>query len=311
MILKIKTETILLLLGLLTLMIHNFIIPISYDGQIFILLGLTLTVGVPHGALDFLVDEQNAVVNNSTFSISKFLVVYLMRLFAFALLWFIPWLAGTLFIAFSIFHFGETDMSAFVKSNKRAFILYFSYGGFILSVLLLSHLPEIQYKLLGFNKLFLQNYLYQILLSATPYIVSFFGLALITCLFFEYKQGFLKKISLLECVQFALLIVVLVYLPLLLAFTFYFALWHSILSVRNIFAYLKNYNSEKKIIVLQTKSLLFSLIAVGSIFLLYFIIHCYIPSFNLMIALLIILSVLTLPHLSVMHGMYKNNNRNK
>jgi beta-carotene 15,15'-dioxygenase len=96
----------------------------------------------------------------------------------------------------------------------------------------------------------------------------------------------------------------------LLAFTFYFALWHSILSVRNIFSYFKSFNSTQKFTLICSKSILFSLLALGSIVGLYFGLHYFIPDMNLLFALLIVLSVLTLPHLTVMHSMYKKHSRN-
>jgi Brp/Blh family beta-carotene 15,15'-monooxygenase len=134
----------------------------------------------------------------------------------------------------------------------------------------------------------------------------FFSALFLGTLFLQKKYGYLKEISLYQIIQFACLLAILIFLPLVLAFTFYFALWHSILSVRNIFSYFKNFNTGKKFTVICGKSLLFSFLAIGSIFILYYFIQLYIPNFNLLFSLLIILSVLTLPHLTVMHRMYQN-----
>jgi beta-carotene 15,15'-dioxygenase len=303
---NLNTEFILLLVGLFTLLYHLFLVPIGNDTQMIILLSLVLIVGVPHGALDFLVDEQNETLQNNAFSITKFVGVYLTRLFAFALFWFLPWLAFTLFIIFSIFHFGETDMSAIVKPNKYAVLLYFSYGSFILSILLLFHLSEIQDSLPAVSVFLKEHNIYSSLIKFTPHIIILFSTLFISTLLMQKRKGFIREISLYEIVQFVGLLLVLIYLPLMLAFTFYFALWHSILSVRNIFSYFKNYNSSKKFTLICGKSLLFSFLALGSIIGLYFVMKVYMPDFNMLFALLIVLSVLTLPHLTVMHGMYKN-----
>jgi hypothetical protein len=69
---NITTEFFLLLAGLLTLIYHFLLFPISNDSQMIILLSLVLLVGVPHGALDFLVDEQNETLRNNVFSLKKF-----------------------------------------------------------------------------------------------------------------------------------------------------------------------------------------------------------------------------------------------
>jgi beta-carotene 15,15'-dioxygenase len=303
---NIRVEFFLLLLGVLTLLYHFLLHPIPNNTQMIILLSLVLLVGVPHGALDFLVDEQNEALNNNPFSLKKFLVVYLTRLFVFALFWLLPWLAFSLFIVFSIFHFGETDMSAIVKPNKYAVLLYFSYGSLILSILLLSHLPEIQDSLPAVSVFLQEHNLYEFLINKTLHIITFFSVLFLIIFFLQQKSGNIKPMGFYDIVQFVCLLFLLVYLPLMLAFTFYFALWHSILSVRNIFAYFKNFNSGKKLTLICSKSLLFSLLALGSIIGLYFIMQYYVPNFNMLFALLIVLSVLTLPHLTVMHGMYKN-----
>lgn len=303
-------EYILLLAGLITLLIQFFIFPISLDGQMIILLSFVFLVGVPHGALDFLVDEQNEEVINNQFSIKKFVRIYLFRLFVFSLLWLLPWLAFTLFIIFSIFHFGETDMSSIMKPNKSSIILYIAYGAFMLSLLLLTHVEEIELAIpvIG-NYLkgsvfysFIQHYAYQIILV--------FALTLLSVLFWQIKKGNIVDINFSKVLQFGFLIFIVSALPMLLAFTFYFALWHSILSVRNIFSYFKSFNNTKKFTIICNKSILFSLLALGSIVALYFALHYFMPDMNLLFALLIVLSVLTLPHLTVMHGMYKNYNRN-
>ncbi len=303
---NLKTEFILLLVGVLTLLYHFLLQPISNDAQMMILLSLVFVVGVPHGALDFLVDEQNEAIKNNQFSVIKFVGVYLTRLFAFALFWFLPWLAFSIFIVFSIFHFGETDMSAIVKPNKHAVLLYFSYGSLILSILLLSHLPEIQDSLPAVSVFLKEHNLYTFLINKTSHIISFFSVLFLIIFFMQQKSGNIRPIGFHDLVQFICLLFLLVFLPLMLAFTFYFALWHSILSVRNIFAYFKNFNSSRKFTLICSKSLLFSLLALGSIIGLYFILQFYVPNFNMLFALLIVLSVLTLPHLTVMHGMYKN-----
>jgi beta-carotene 15,15'-dioxygenase len=303
---KVKAEFVLLSLGVFTLMYHFLLQPISNHVQMIILLSLVLIVGVSHGALDFLVDEQNEKIKNNTFSLKKFLVVYLTRLFVFALFWFLPWLAFSLFIVFSIFHFGETDMSAFVKPNKYGVVLYFLYGSLILSVLLLSHLSEIELSLPVVSTFLKENNIYEFLISSTPYVISILSIAFLLTLLFQKRKGFIYKISIYQILQFVCLLSVLIFLPLTLAFTFYFALWHSILSVRNIFDYFKNFNSGKNFSVICGKSLLFSILALGSIIGLYFVMNFYMPNFNMLFALLIVLSVLTLPHLTVMHGMYKN-----
>jgi beta-carotene 15,15'-dioxygenase len=301
-----KAEVILLIIGCITILYNSFISEISLNVQTIVLLSLVFTVGVPHGALDFLVDEQNETVQNKTFSLQKFLVTYVTRLVVFALFWFLPWFAFCTFIIFSIFHFGETDMNKFIKPNKNGVVVYFTYGAFILSTLLLSHLPEIKESIPQIDSFLRENNLFDSLQQYRFVIIGIFCLLFVGVLLWQNKKNNIVPVSLKQIILFCCLITILIFLPLTLAFTFYFALWHSILSVRNIFNYFKEFNNSKNFTIICNKSLLFSLLALGGIFVLYYVLKLYMPDMNLMFALLIMLSVLTLPHLTVMHGMYKN-----
>ena len=121
-----KTEVILLMIGVVMLYIHYMVVCVPLNIQMIILLVLVFVIGVPHGALDFLVDEQNENLAKKTFSIKKFITFYLFKLFAFSLLWLFPWVAFSLFMVFSIYHFGETDMHIIVKNKKTVSCLTLS-----------------------------------------------------------------------------------------------------------------------------------------------------------------------------------------
>lgn len=302
-----KTEAILLLVGCLFLGIHYYVTPIDPKTQMIALLALVFLVGVPHGALDFLVDEQNKVALQQKFSIKKFVSLYLFRLFAFALVWIFPWVAFSIFMVFSIYHFGETDMAGMLKTKKRAAILYFAYGSFILGVLLLVHLPQIKDTLPIIKEFVERSDLYA-LVEANRYLIIM-ALGFIFTVAIVYQKSIDNiVVTLPQLIRFIILLTIITLLPLLMAFAFYFALWHSILSVRNIFSYFKSFNNEKKFAIICNKSILFSVLALGGMVLLYFILNYFLPNMNMLFALLIILSVLTLPHLQVMHRMYQNSN---
>lgn len=302
-----NTESILLILGVLLLFTHYYIFPIDPKVQMVILLTLVILVGVPHGALDFLVDEQTKVALQQNFSIKKFVILYLFRLFSFALIWIFPWVAFSIFMVFSIYHFGETDMAGLLKTKKKAGILYVAYGAFILGVLLLVHLPQIK-DTLPVIKNFVENSNLYMLLEANRYlIIMSLGFIFIVAIVYQKSIDNIE-VSLPQLVRLIVLLAIITLLPLLMAFTFYFALWHSILSVRNIFSYFKSFNNDKKFAIICNKSILFSLLALGGMFMIFFVLNYFLPDMNMLFALLIILSVLTLPHLQVMHRMYQNLN---
>ncbi len=302
---NIKIETVLLLLGALFLVMHYYVFPISPKTQMIILLSLVFLVGVPHGALDFLVDEQNKTAVQQSFSIKKFVTIYLLRLFSFALIWIFPWVAFSIFMVFSIYHFGETDVANMLKTKRNASLLYFAYGSFILGVLLLVHLPQIK-DTLPVIKTFVENSNLYAQVEANRYLIIV-ALGFIFTIAIVYQKSLDNiTVTLPQLIRFIFLLFIITLMPLLMAFTFYFALWHSILSVRNIFSYFKSFNNAKKFAVICNKSILFSVLALGGMVLLYLVLNYFLPDMNMLFALLIILSVLTVPHLQVMHRMYQN-----
>jgi beta-carotene 15,15'-dioxygenase len=306
-----STEYLLLIGGLVLLSLHYFVVPIPVNVQMIILMILVFSIGVPHGALDFMVDEQNETITQNQFSIKKFVFTYMLRLTAFSLIWFFPSIAFTLFFVFSAYHFGETDLNAFVKSKRSAHILYFSYGVFILSLLFIQHLDDVALivPLMGDSIAekpwftFLQTHHMAITIVLFVSFVSIFTVHVL--------QNKMLPLNRKQIVQFGILLLIVSLLPMLLAFAFYFAVWHSLLSVRNIFRYLQDLKNPQKFSIICNKSVMFSLIALGGIALLYFGMQYYFPKVNLLFALLVVLSVLTLPHLTVMHEMYKNSIKNK
>ena len=304
---NLKTEAILLFVGGFFLGLHYFILPIDPKTQMIVLLSLVFLVGVPHGALDFLVDEQNKEALQQKFSIKKFVSLYLLRLFSFALIWIFPWVAFSIFMVFSIYHFGETDMAGLLKTKKKAGILYVAYGAFILGVLLLVHLPQIK-DTLPVIKNFVENSDSYLFLEANRYLIIIaLGFMFIIAIVYQKSIDNIE-VTLPQLIRLIVLLAIITLLPLLMAFTFYFALWHSVLSVRNIFSYFKSFNNNKKFAVICYKSILFSVLALGGMVMLYFVLSYFLPDMNMLFALLIILSVLTLPHLQVMHRMYQNSN---
>ena len=307
--LKYVTEYVILSLGIILLAVHYFFYPLSENLQMGFLLAMILIVGVPHGSLDFVVDEQNEIAEKKVFSIKKFVTVYIVRLFVFSLFWLIPWLAFSLFMIFSIYHFGETDMSTVMKPKKTSAYLFISYGSFILGILLLNNLTEIAGSVPAMSNYFTENVLFKLVLQYKTWLMVVLGVNFVVALFREISKGNIE-INAHQVLHFSLLMSIISFLPMLLAFTFYFAMWHSIISVRNIFSYFKKVNGTTTYKFICNKSILFSVLALGGLMFIYFILKYFMPETNLLFALLVILSVLTLPHLTVMHGMYKNFNRN-
>lgn len=108
-----------------------------------------------------------------------------------------------------------------------------------------------------------------------------------------------------------ILLVIIRYLPLLPAFALYFCGWHSLCAFKTIQDYLtdtqtnmgKNYGVLKSAFSIWSKTLLFTFMAFSSLgFATWYWLH-YLNTWDPLPLLFIFLSLVTLPHLNVMHGM--------
>jgi Brp/Blh family beta-carotene 15,15'-monooxygenase len=299
-------KSILLLLGfLLLLAVENFDF-ISENTQFAVFILSIVLLGIPHGAADLLVATKNAVETNQTFSKNKFLFVYVGRLLLFGTILILAPVAGSiLFIMFSAYHFGETDLHEFKTNTLLGKIFVISYGLLILGIILLPHFEEV----LPIIELFsaTKNYKEIILwISVNRFLI----LSIITFIFFLSTFVYFLKNNRLEkrgagefLVRFAGLAFILFNLPLLLGFTFYFVCWHSFISLSNIVKYLRVDKSVSYVSIAK-QILMYSSIAIlgvvlsglaGFMFLNYNSIAGY---------TFVGLAVLTAPHLEIMYNMY-------
>lgn len=298
----------LLLAGCVLLFCQQYILPIDTNTQFMIFLTGIVLLGVPHGAADLLVATENAKSTAQLFSRFKFLAIYISRLIAFAaILYFFPVAGNLLFIFFAAYHFGETDLYQF-KTNTlsgKAFVI--SYGLLILSVILLHHFEEVKplFQMFesGRNNITFINWL-----DAHRYqIISALGILFFTTTFIYFLKnsntGVQDKGQFL--IRFALILTILFNLPLLLGFTFYFVVWHSVLSLNNIIQYLRNNNSVTQRNI-GKEIVLYSVLAIGGIALFGLTGFMFISSNAIVGYLFLGLAVLTAPHMQIMHDMYNS-----
>lgn len=297
---------ILLVSGFLLLIAQQYIQAISGQVQVAIFLIGIVFLGIPHGAADLLVATRNAENEKKNFSIFFFFVNYLGRLALFGvILWLIPVLGNVLFILFAAYHFGETDMAQFKTDTFIGKILITSYGLVILSVILLNHFEEVKplYQLLDSEMQYialigwLDQFKYFLLLS--------FGLLFsITAIFYFSNTPTNPHHKNLFFIQFALILFILYSLPMVLGFTFYFIVWHSLLSLRNIVTYLRKDNLFSTALIIRQIGIYSSLAIAGIVL---FGLSGFISLHDnaVLIYVFLGLAVLTAPHMQIMHDMYK------
>lgn len=143
---EIPTYILFVITLILAIAKHNLPILFTFSQIVFGILGLFL-VGIPHGALDYWV-EQKFTENTKTLI---FIISYLIKSLGFLLFWLLsPSLAIYFFILFSIWHFGNTDIMHWqLKKFKSA--KSWAWGSLVLFFLLLGHLVETNEMLKALN----------------------------------------------------------------------------------------------------------------------------------------------------------------
>jgi Brp/Blh family beta-carotene 15,15'-monooxygenase len=302
----------LLSAGCLLLFFQHFIYKVDDNAQFIIFLSGILLLGVPHGAADLLVANRNADSHKMEFSRVRFLFIYVSRLALFsATLWFFPLIGNLLFILFAAYHFGETDLHQFKTNTFLGKLFVISYGLVILSVILLHHFEDIMPIFLQF-KSGNENIAFINLIDENRYtIMSMAGILFFTTTFVYFLRNnsdHLEKGYFL--IRFAVILFILYNLPMLLGFTFYFVVWHSVISLKNIINYLRNNNLFSKNLIAK-QIILYSVLALTGIAIFGLTGFMFISNNSMMGYVFLGLAVLTAPHMQIMHDMYHSIRTNR
>lgn len=293
---------ILLATGVALLVVQRSVGSFDTDLQFTLFLIGIVVLGVPHGAADILVEQKQ---HGQAFRPARSLIGYVSRLLAFALLlWLFPVVGAALFLIFSAYHFGETDLTGIRTDNRLGQSVVLFYGIALLGIVLLGHADEVRPILAVLDLTPGQAIWMERLFSARLFILGAAMALFFTCCFAYFllhPEARQHGGDLLA--RFALLVLLLHFMPLLLGFTFYFVLWHSLLSLSDILRFLRRDGdlTTRKIV---GRMAIFSVLALGGILFLAFVGSLYASSQAMVVAIVIGLAVLTAPHLGVMHDMY-------
>lgn len=291
----------LITFGLLITLVNSLIVISPQTQLYFFFISIFLT-GIPHGALDYFVASQTQLQSGNKLALSKFLLRYLVNILAYSIIWiFFPVAALVIFILLTAFHFGEVDWPT-RQNTKLDACLYTIFGLQILVFIVASHataaIPIIAQilKLPIDNTSILEQTITIFNISTTTIAASI----LFIIVFFK-KIGWTKEIMISFIIQTALLLTIIYFLPLYLAFGFYFGIWHSLLSFNLIRTHLLLPNTVIGWLQMARKALPYALAAWIGIGILIIVSNKFqkdIIASNLAI-IFVAIAVLTLPHLQV------------
>lgn len=295
---SVQLRKYILVLGILLILFEK-VIGFPYEIQVKILFVILFFFGIPHGALDFFVDQRSpvSIVSNNGL---KFLGRYLFNMVAYALVWFLaPELAICIFILLTAYHFGEIDWMA-DKESSYSKMVYFILGLQWILFLLSTHMNEaLDIVVLLWKGAYLKTDL--LAWAAIVQKSTFFLMLISQALLFIYRAVFFSKSRYFwySFLQWGILILTVVNLPLWICFAFYFGIWHSVLSFEIIRIKLSLSNDRKGWLQLFQKALPYSVAAWSGLSILVYIYSDPQHISTVFHFLFIGIAILTLPHLLV------------
>ncbi len=274
-----------LLTATVLLVLHRYQPELFTGVQVVVFsLGL-LSIGIPHGALDHLLETGNLQFKVGI----GFVVKYLGAGAAYLLLWLAaPSLALLFFLLFSAWHFGEGDMQQFAPERPAA-VKNFLWGIIVLVTIICSHASEATV-LLNNMGVFLPG-LNPVAEKTIPWLLIFFT----SCWGIAERRP--------AMVLSALLLAVSIPLPLLTSFGLYFIGQHSL----NTWDHLKkgfqadSFSLYRKALPFTAGALLIFLLSLAGLNAGWF------EAFNghAVTVFFVFISCISFPHVIAMHGFYR------
>lgn len=259
-----------------------------------------LLLGIPHGAIDHVL-----YTNNSAIRPIKFYSVYLLAIVTNVILWLIaPLFALFVFIIISAYHFGQSQFDEyFIKSDWSAKLLFLSWGCVVLFTLFYFHLDELRHMFAQmddtafFLTFMSKKVIYPILLASTILLIISGAIQIVkTGLPFEV---FMLEVFILGCIVFCNRV-----LPILIAFTLFFVIIHSVKVLKQEFGYLYRLKQKDSALNFLKQLLPYTLVSVIGTMVIFLLIKSDIIPISFPLMFIILISAVTFPHSIVMHKFY-------
>ncbi|PSL07081.1 Brp/Blh family beta-carotene 15,15'-dioxygenase [Cecembia rubra] len=259
------------------------------DNEIFewILFGtIILTIGIPHGALDYLI--LNPRISNK--ELITFIFKYLAIIFAYMIVWvFFPILALVAFLLMSAFHFGQSHFIG-KKITIWKNLTYLSIGTYYISVILWGGFE--QTSIILHNLMQLESYA----VLAWPIILCSFSLSLILIV---------KNLPLrwhIYVIEMLALGILLYQLPLLTSFVIYFGFWHALPSMKEEYQSLKIYLGKNHFKNFVIKMIPFSAVSLVGMMIILAVFYPESKPEELTLLFFILVSLISAPHIWYMNS---------
>lgn len=262
---------------------------------------LVLIIGLPHGATDYLLYHR---LNGKKLRKSqkiRFFIFYLSCVLGFIVLWTqFPVLSFCTFILISAYHFGQSNWESVDIAKPLLFILYSIWGAFTIGGAVLWHWDEsslIITQLIGFEPEISKSLANSIQL----WLITLNGF-LIFLLKWTHRISHDRFAN--EFLKLSILSVVFYSTPMLVGFTLYFALWHSLSSLLNQVAFYRQLWPSFSITDYYRQAAPYTLLAVFGLLLMIIAYRFYLPDVSYISTFMIFIASMTLPHIFLVEQSY-------
>ncbi len=265
-----------------------------------------LSTGIPHGALDHLAFFYTHTPRVKQIYNYRFFAFYLSIIAIYGLFWFL-WteLSMLIFLAISCYHFGQSQLYylQYSESNIFKMVLYLIWGALILAGITLFH-PQETVHILG--EVIDSEAWVQLLHTSLLHWLGLGGLIWICLMGMAlYQRKLSLKNFVKEILWLSLLLVLFYVTPLLVSFAIYFALWHSVQAICKEMQAFREQGLRLDWLAFYKAALPFSVISFIGIGLLIAVSYYLNTMISPYLLFFIAISVLTMPHMVVMHKVYE------
>lgn len=258
---------------------------------------LILVFGIPHGASDPIIFNfvSNRDINKQP--PLKFLLIYVALISGYLALWiFFPLPSLIIFLVVSAYHFGEAQFVRSGRVNLKA-LLAVVWGGSILLLLFLPHLD------------ILETWLSPIIRNQTVFDFLTTHNQLINIAAIGTLLGSIaiinKKVLIKEFIELVALLILFNHVSILIAFSVFFAVWHSHDSLQLQFSGLKRLDKNLSFMKFILKLSPFSIMSILALMVFTYLAYTMDLEISWIISFFILVALITLPHSLLIHNFYK------
>lgn len=260
---------------------------------------LILTFGISHGAIDNLLYGQRYKLKTG-----PFMLRYVFLMGVTAMLWFImPEAAIFLFLAISAYHFGQSQFDELsIQSNLRPAIYTF-WGMALILALIHFNKEEITQMLAGYH--YLDGFIFDALIQYSQFlwlVNTFLAFGLLA--YQVHKSSISIQEFFIQGYIFALIVISFLIYDIIVGFTLYFIILHSMKVLVQEYDFLKMKGAVTSRIQFVKLLLPFTVLSLTGTGIIYGAVQYFSLDISIPLLALLIVSCITVPHSIVMHVFY-------